>query len=95
MNISELKPNQRNVSLEEVEVTEISPVKEFRKFGTPGRVCNATIKDDSGSVSLTLWNEEIDTIKEGAKLEIKDAFVKEWQGALQLTTGRNGSIVLK
>lgn len=91
VSIEELEANLRNIDLSEVEVLELSPVREFRKFGKPGRVCNAVIKDDSGEVSLTLWNEEIDQVEEGDTLSIQDAYVKEWQGNLQVNTGRNGS----
>jgi len=90
LKIGELKAHQKEVNLTKVEVIEISPIKEFAKFGKPGRVCNAIIKDDSGQVSLTLWNEEIDEIKVGNFLDISNAFVKEWQGYLQLNTGRTG-----
>ena len=94
--ISELKPYQRDVSLSRVEVVEISPVKEFQKFGEPGKVCNVLIKDSSGQVSLTLWNEQIEVVEVGSKISISNATVKEWQGYLQINTGRNGSVkVLK
>jgi len=91
MKIGELKPKQGSVEVV-AEVVEISDVKEFQKFGKPGRVANAKIKDDSGEISLTLWNEQIDQISVGDKIEIKDGFVNEWQGNLQITTGRNGTL---
>lgn len=91
MKISELKPKQGNVELQ-AEVTDMGEVREFQKFGNPGRVVNATIKDDSGSVALTLWNEQIDAVKVGDKIELKDGFVNEWQGEMQVTTGRKGTL---
>ncbi|MAG39256.1 hypothetical protein CMO90_04185 [Candidatus Woesearchaeota archaeon] len=91
MKLSELQPRQKDVEVV-VEVVELGDVREFQKFGTPGRVANATIKDDSGEMALTLWNEQIDLVKAGDKLEIKNAYVNEWQGKMQLTTGRNGTI---
>ncbi|NQU98240.1 hypothetical protein HQ533_02135 [Candidatus Woesearchaeota archaeon] len=91
MKISELKPRQGSVDLQ-AEVTDISPVREFQKFGDPGRVANATIKDDSGEVAMTLWNEQIDLVKVGDKVELKDGYVNEWQGEMQVTTGRNGTL---
>ncbi|MFH1589522.1 MAG: SOSS complex subunit B family protein [archaeon] len=91
MKISELKPKQGNVEIQ-AEIIEISPVREFQKFGKSGRVANATIKDDSGQMTLTLWNEQIDLVKAGDKIEIKDGFVNEWQGDMQVTTGRNGTL---
>ena len=91
MNIAELQPRQRDVEIT-VEVIEVGEVREFQKFGTPGRVASAKVKDDSGEITLTLWNEQIDDVKVGDKLLLKDCFVNEWQGDKQLTTGRNGSI---
>lgn len=92
MNISELQIKQGNVNLDGVEITDKTPVREFSKFGKPGRVCNVTVKDDSGSVQLTLWNEQVDEFNVGDKLNLKDCFVGEWQGEKQLTTGRNGTV---
>jgi replication factor A1 len=91
MEIDDLKERQRNVNLEGVKVTELSPVKEFSRMGEPGRVCNATIEDDSGSVALTLWNDEIDEVEEGDILNIKNGYVKMWRGNMQVNTGRKGS----
>lgn len=91
MDISELKPKQQGVNVE-VEVLEVSPVREFRKFGKTGRVANAKVKDDSGEISLTLWNEEIDLVEVGDKLKVTDGYVNEWQGQLQVTSGRNGKL---
>lgn len=90
LNISDLKANQREITLKKVKVVELSPVREFQRMGEPGRVCNATIKDKSGSTSLTLWNDEIDKVKEGDHLDIEKAAVKEWQGYLQVNIGRTG-----
>ncbi|MFH1770986.1 MAG: SOSS complex subunit B family protein [archaeon] len=91
MKISELQAKQGNVEIQ-AEIVDISPVREFQKFGKTGRVANATIKDGSGQVTMTLWNEQIDTVKVGDKIEIKDGYVNEWQGDLQVTTGRNGTL---
>ncbi|MBI4175567.1 MAG: DNA-binding protein [Candidatus Aenigmarchaeota archaeon] len=91
MKISHLKANS-NATLEEVEVIEKGEVREFLKFDKPGRVCNAKIEDDSGDIQLTLWNDEIDTVETGDKLKITDGWVKEWNGQLQVSRGKNGKI---
>ena len=62
------------------------------KFGKPGRVCNAKVKDDSGEITLTLWNDDIDRVKIGDKVHIINGYVSEWQGEPQLTTGRFGKL---
>ncbi len=89
--INELKPRLGKVDIE-VEVVSKGDVREFNKFGTTGRVCNATAKDDTGEVKLTLWNEDIDKVKEGDKVKITNGYVNEFQGEMQLTSGRFGKL---
>ncbi len=92
MNISELQLRQGGVNIDSVEIIEKSPVREFAKFGKTGKVCNAVVKDESGSVQLTLWNEDVDAYAVGDKLKLTDCYVGEWQGEPQITTGKNGTI---
>lgn len=91
MKISELKPKQGSVELT-AEVVEIGDVRTFNKFGKEGKVADAVIKDGSGQVRLSLWNEQADRVKAGDTITIKNGYVNEWQGELQLTTGRLGTI---
>lgn len=91
MNINELEPKQGNVDVI-AEVTDKDSIREFEKFGKTGKVCNATIKDESGSIKLTLWNEQIDTVNVGDKLHVTNGYVNEWQGEKQLTTGKFGKL---
>ena len=91
MAIKDLKIREGNVDIV-VEVVEKSEVREFQKFGKAGRVCNAKIKDESGEMTLTLWNEDIDKVKVGDKIHIKNGYVSEWQGDPQLSTGRFGEL---
>ena len=91
MNISELKPGTGNVSLE-VEVVSKDDEREINKYGRKLRVANFTVKDDSGTILLVLWNEQIDTVKEGDKVKIENGYVNEWQGTPQLTLGKFGKL---
>ncbi len=91
MQIKELQPKTGNVDIV-VEVVEKSEPREFEKFGKAGKVCNAKVKDETGSTTLTLWNEDVDKVKVGDKLHIENGWVGEWQGELQLSTGRFGKL---
>jgi replication factor A1 len=91
MAISDLQPRQGNVELE-AEVVEIGEIREFEKFGKLGRVANAIIKDGTGQVKLSLWNEQIDQVKPGDRVKITNGYVSEWQGEMQLTTGKFGKL---
>jgi replication factor A1 len=89
--ISALQPKQANVNVSGI-VVEKSPVREFQKFGKPGRVCNAQLKDSTGTIVLSLWNEDVDRVNIGDKVVIKNGYVSEWQGEKQLGAGRFGTI---
>jgi len=89
--ISEAKPNS-TITLDAVEVVEKTDVREFSRFGKLGQVCTCKIKDDSGEMDLTLWNDEVGTINEGDKVKLSDGWCKEWNGRLQASTGKNGKI---
>ncbi len=91
MAIKDLKIREGKVDIV-VEVVDKGDVREFEKFGKPGRVCNAKVKDDSGEITLSLSNDDIDKIKAGDKLHIKNGYVGEWQGEPQLGAGKFGEI---
>ncbi|MBW3003604.1 hypothetical protein KY337_03500 [Candidatus Woesearchaeota archaeon] len=91
MAIADLQPRQGKVDII-VEVVSMDEVREFNKFGKTGRVCNALVKDESGEIKLTLWNDDIDKVKPGMKLHIENGYVNEWQGEKQLTTGKFGKM---
>ena len=91
MQISELTLNQGNVEVEGV-VKEIGEIRAFNKFGRDLRVADAVLEDDSGSVKLTLWNDDVDRIKKGDKVKIVNGYVREFQGEKQLTSGKFGKI---
>ena len=75
-----------------VDVIDVGAPREFQKFGKPGKVATAIAKDETGDVKLTLWNEDIDKVTSGDKVHLTNGYVNEWQGEIQLTTGRMGKI---
>jgi len=93
MKISELQPKQA-FDVVEADIIEVGPVREFQKFGKPGRVCTAVVKDDSGKCNFSLWNEQVDQVKVGDKVKIENGYANEWQGQVQVSTGRNGSLTV-
>jgi len=91
MKVSELQARQGKVNIE-LEIISVEQPKEFNKFGNTGRVANATAKDDSGEIKLTLWNDEIDKVKAGDKVRISNGYVSEFQGEKQLSAGKFGKL---
>ncbi|MFH0831414.1 MAG: OB-fold nucleic acid binding domain-containing protein [archaeon] len=91
MKISELQAGQGNVDIE-AEVVEVSAPREFNKFGRNLSVATATIKDDSGTVKMSLWNQDIDKVKAGSRIKVTSGYVNEFQGEKQFTSGKFGKI---
>jgi len=91
MKISDLKVGDSKVDIE-AEVKEVEEPRIFSKFGREVRVTNAVIDDGSGTVKLTLWNEDIDRVKVGKKVKITNGYVNEFNGEKQLTAGKFGKL---
>jgi replication factor A1 len=41
---------------------------------------------------LTLWNQDIEKVKQGDTVRITNGYVNEFQGEKQLTTGKFGKL---
>ena len=91
MNVKDLQARQGKVDLA-LDIVDVSEPREFDKFGKKGRVANAVAKDETGDIKLTLWNDDVDKVKAGDKVKITNGYVSEWQGELQLGTGKFGTL---
>jgi ssDNA-binding replication factor A large subunit len=88
--IGELRPNS-NATIEAT-ITAISPVRHVTTSRGPSDVADATLTDDTGTVTFTLWGEATTQYQVGQKVKITDGWVKEFRGKLQLSLGRSGKI---
>ncbi len=90
MKISELQAGQGKIDIE-VEIVSLDEPKEFEKFGNKGKVANAIVKDDSGSIKMSFWNNDIDKIQPGMTIKVTNGYCSEFKGEKQLSTGKFGS----
>ncbi|PIZ51675.1 hypothetical protein COY27_02640 [Candidatus Woesearchaeota archaeon CG_4_10_14_0_2_um_filter_33_13] len=91
MEIKDLKPNTGNVDLV-LEVVSKEEPRTFEKFGKSGSVCNVTVKDNSGKVKVTLWNDDVERVNLGDKIHIKNGWCSDYKGELQVSSGKFGKI---
>jgi len=92
--ISDIKDGDNEINVEG-EVTEKSDAHEVRsKYGRVLMVADATLKDDSGKITLTLWNDQVRQVMVGDKIKIENGYAKTWQNILQLSTGKYGKITV-
>ncbi len=93
MKVKDLKARNKVPSLELV-VVEKGETRSFTsREGFTGKVCDAVGRDDDGAtVSVTLWNEEIDRVEVNDRIRITNGWTSEWQGNLQVSAGRYGKL---
>lgn len=56
------------------------------------KLCECTAEDDSGKVTVTLWNEDIDKYSVGDTLKITKGWASEYQGNVSVSSGKFGQI---
>jgi replication factor A1 len=64
-----------------------------RKTGENLEVADVTLTDDTGSIKLVLWNDQIAKVKPDTNIRIEEGYVKSYREELQLSVGKWGSIV--
>ncbi len=91
MNVKDLQARQGKVDIT-LKVEDKEEPRTFAKFGKEGRVCNCIASDETGKIKVTLWNEQVDMVNAGDRIKITNGYVSEWQGELQLSTGKFGQL---
>jgi replication factor A1 len=95
MKITELRPGMKRVEIE-AKVLNISETREVTtRAGEQSRVATADVTDDSGTVKLTLWNEQIDQVKVNSNVKIENGYVTSFRGETQLNVGRYGKLTVQ
>lgn len=64
-----------------------------RKTGEELKVVNAKLTDDTDSIKLVLWNDQIRQVEEGSSIRIENGYVKDYRDELQLGVGDWGLII--
>jgi replication factor A1 len=93
--IAELRDGLRRIDVE-AQIIEVSEPREVSsKFtGETYKVAEATIKDDSGTIKLVLWNEQIGQVKVNDTVKIENGYIKSFRGEIQLNVGRYGKLTI-
>ena len=62
------------------------------RWGVNCVIGNALIGDDTGTVRLILWGDQMDSVSVGDKVQIVNARMRAFRGEKQLQVGRNGAV---
>jgi len=90
--VESLNPRSRQLNLT-VKVVSKGEVRETvsRRDGSAHRVADVLVGDETGSVYMTLWDDNIDKVKEGDVIDVKNGYVSLFRGSMRLNVGRFGS----
>ena len=94
MNLSELKPGMRGIKTEgKIESISEPRTVNLRSGGT-AQVADAVISDETGHIKLSLWDEQLNIVKEGDRVYIENGYTQEFRGETSLNVGRYGKLKL-
>jgi replication factor A1 len=94
--IKDLQDGMKRVSIEAQVVEKGDPREVKSRFKDETyRIVDAVVADETGSVKLTLWNEQIDQVNVGDKIKIDNGYVTSFKSEMQLNVGKFGKLTVE
>ncbi len=94
MDISSLKDGTKKVDVSGVVARKEEARTVNLRAGGTSKVAKVLLKDSSGEIALVLWNDEIDRVSANSLVAVKNGYVSNWKGELQLNVGRYGTMTV-
>lgn len=92
MKISELKAGMRNVSVTGKIDSLGDPRTVNLKSGGTNTVADAIISDESGSMKLSLWGDDINKIQPGDRISVENGYINTFKGENSISIGKFGKM---
>ena len=91
--VGDLTPQSKavNVTAKVVSKTEIREIPMGRD-GSPHKVSDALIGDETGVVYLTLWDDNIEKVNDGDTVRVENGYVTLFKGNIRLNIGKYGKL---
>ena len=96
MKIKDLRNGMKRVAVEAKVVEKSEPREVQSRFKNETyNVANAIISDETGSIKLTLWNEQIEQVNVDDKIRVENGYVTSFRGEVQLNIGKYGKLTVE
>lgn len=94
--INELRDGMKRINLA-AKVTEKGETREVtsRFKDQTFKVASATIADETGTIKLTLWNEQINQVNVNDTIKIQNGYITSFKGEIQLNIGKFGTFTVE
>lgn len=87
MKISDIKVGMNNISLE-AKIIDKSEVRNVQTRYGPKTVADIILEDDSGQISMSLWENDINSVSVGDVVNVSGAYTTQFKDKLQLNVPR-------
>lgn len=88
--IKDVRSGMKHVNLKAKILAVAEPRQVVTRYGNYAEVAKALIADETGTIRLCLWNEQISAVSAGDTVEIGNARASMFRGERQLTIGIKG-----
>jgi replication factor A1 len=88
LKVDELTPRTSRVNMP----VKVISLDEPRSMDNGTMICEGLVGDETGTVIMSFWNDEIETAQKDTVLELKDARANLVRGHMRLSLGKKGSM---
>ena len=93
LNVKDLTENSKNINVT-LKVIEIGETKDIHSRFGDKRVCEVKVADSTGSVLLSLWDDQIGKIAAGDTISIENGYISVVRNSMRLNIGKYGKMLL-
>jgi replication factor A1 len=95
LKIGELREGMKRVNIEAKVAEKNDPREVQSRFKDETlRVADVIIADETGTIKLTLWNEQINQVNVDDVVKIENGYVTSFRGEIQLNVGKYGKLTV-
>ena len=92
MKARDVRPEMRRIDLD-LRIVEIKEPRTYvRKDGREGRVATAIGEDDTGRIKVSIWDADIDRVKVGSLIRIRNGYAKLFRDEVYVSAGMYGRL---
>jgi len=94
--IKELRDRMKRVNVKATVTEKSDPREVMSRFKDQTyRVATAIVTDETGTVKLTLWNDQIEMVNVNDTVRIENGYVTSFRGEIQLNVGKFGTLTVE
>ncbi len=90
--IKDLNPNAKRVNVLAKVLHKGEPKEINTRYGETKHVTEAVVGDETGTIIMSLWNDQADLVSEGETIYVDNGYISLVRGHMRLNVGKYGSI---